>query len=69
MMESGLKELVQYGNELAEPNFEVYGDIRYVDKKMYPMDGFHRAAAIEMSTLTGLVDYIKGSIDESTFYA
>lgn len=33
MMESGLKELVQYGNELAEPNFEVYGDIRYVDKK------------------------------------
>lgn len=66
MMESGLKEQVQYGNELAEPNFEVYGDIRYVDKKMYPMDGFQRAAAIEMSTLTGLVDYIKGSIDEST---
>lgn len=66
MMESGLKELVQYGNELAKPNSEVYGDIRYVDKKMYPMDGCQRATAIEMSTLTGLVDYIKGQIDEST---
>ncbi len=66
MTESGLKELVQYGNELAVPNFEVYGNVQYVDKKMYPMDGYQRAAAIEMSTLTGLVDYIKGQIDEST---
>ncbi|MEY8495793.1 hypothetical protein AALC16_22695 [Lachnospiraceae bacterium 29-91] len=66
MMTSGLKELVQYGNELAAPNFDIYGDIRYVDKKMYSMDGCQRAAAIEMSTLTSLVDYIKGAIDEST---
>lgn len=66
MMESGLQELVMYCNGLAEPNFEVYGDVRYVDKKMYPMDGCQRAAAIEMSTLTGLVDYIKSQIDAST---
>lgn len=66
MAESGLKELVQYGNELAEPNFEIFGDVQYVDKKMYAMDRCQRAAAIEMSTLTGLVDYIKGQIDEST---
>lgn len=66
MMESGLKELVQYVNELAVPNFETYGDVRYADKKMYSIDGCQRAAAIEMSTLTGLVDYIKGEIDSST---
>lgn len=66
MMESGLKELVQYGNELAAPNFEDYGVIHYSDKKMYALDYCQRAAAIEMSTLTGLVDYIKGQIDEST---
>ena len=28
MEESGLRELVQYGNELAKPNFEDYGDVR-----------------------------------------
>ncbi len=66
MMESGLKELVQYGNELAAPNFEDYGTIHYSDKKMYPMDFCQRATAIEMSTLTGLVDYVKAQIDEST---
>lgn len=66
MMESGLKELVQYGNELAAPNFEDYGGIRYSDKKMYELDYCQRASAIEMSTLTGLVDYIKGQIDKST---
>ena len=66
MMESGLKELVQYGNELAAPNFEEYGDIHYSDKKMYALDHCQRATAIEMSTLTGLVDYIKGQIDSST---
>lgn len=66
MVESGLKELVQYGNELAAPNFEDYGGIHYSDKKMYPMNYCLRATAIEMSTLTGLVDYIKAQIDFST---
>lgn len=65
-MTGGLKELVQYGNELAAPNFEDYGNIHYSDKKMYALDYCQRAAAIEMSTLTGLVDYIKSQIDEST---
>lgn len=66
MMSSGLKELVQYGNELAAPNFEDYGGIHYSDKQMYALDFCRRAGAIEMSTLTGLVDYIKARIDEST---
>lgn len=66
MVESGLKELVQYVNELAQPNFEDYGGIHYSDKKMYPMDFCLRANAIRMSTLTGLVDYIKAEIDDST---
>ena len=66
MEESGLRELVQYGNELAKPNFEDYGDVRYADKRMYALEGGLRAEAIEMSTLTGLVDYIRSSIDDST---
>lgn len=66
MMTSGLKELVQYGNELAAPNFTDHGDVHYSDKKLYAVDACKRAAAVEMSTLTGLVDYIKGRIDEST---
>lgn len=66
MMESGLKELVQYVNELAAPNFDDYYGIRYSDKKMYALDCSQRASAIEMSTLTGLVDYIKSQVDEST---
>ena len=64
MEESGLRELVQYGNELAKPNFEDYGDVRYADKRMYALEGGLRAEAIEMSTLTGLVDYIRSSIDD-----
>lgn len=62
-MESGLKELVQYGNELAKPNFEDYGTVRYTDKRMYELDFNRRAETIEMSTLTGLVDYIRSGVD------
>lgn len=66
MTESGLKELVKYGNALAAPNFEDYGEIHYSDKQMYALNRCQRAVEIEMSTLTGLVDYIKGQIDSST---
>ncbi len=62
-MESGLKELVQYGNELAKPNFEDYGNVRYSDKRMYELDFNRRAEAIEMSTLSSLVDYIRSGVD------
>lgn len=62
-MVSGLKELVQYGNELAKPNFEDYGTVRYSDKRMYELDCNRRAEAIEMSTLSSLVDYIKNDAD------
>lgn len=66
MMESGLKELIQYGNDLAEPNFVDYGDARWIDKEMYRLDFCQRASSIHMSTLTGLIDYIKAQIDGST---
>lgn len=66
MMESGLKELVQYGNELAEPNLVERMAVTYSDKKLYPVDEMRRAEALEMSTLTSLVEYIKSNTDKST---
>lgn len=66
MMESGLKELVQYGNELAEPNLVERGEVTYSDKELYVVDEVLRAKPLEMSTLTSLVEYIKSKTDEST---
>lgn len=66
MMESGLKELVQYGNELAVPNLVERTGVTYSDKKLYAVDEIRRAESIEMSTLTSLVDYIKSKTDDST---
>lgn len=65
-MESGLMELVQYGNELAVPNLVERTGVTYSDKKLYAVDEVRRAEALEMSTLTSLVDYIKAGIDDST---
>lgn len=59
----GLKELVQYGNELAKPNFELFGQNYYSDKKMYRLDENTRAEALEVSTLSSLVSYIKSKVD------
>lgn len=66
MMESGLKELVQYGNELAVPNLVERAGVVYSDKELYAVDEIRRAKALEMSTLTSLVEYIKSKTDEST---
>ncbi|MFA9464076.1 MAG: hypothetical protein ACERKN_07255 [Velocimicrobium sp.] len=65
-MQEGLKELVVYCNELAKPNFENYGSNHYVDKDMKRLDANVRAASLEMTTLTSLIDYIKAEIDQST---
>ncbi|MEI1256015.1 hypothetical protein V8Q34_14850 [Blautia sp. JLR.GB0024] len=66
MIESGLKELVQYGNELAVPNLVERVGVTYSDKKLYAVDEVRRANALEMSTLTSLVEYIKSKTDVST---
>lgn len=66
MVESGLKELVQYGNELAVPNLVERAGVTYADKELFAVDEIRRARALEMRTLTSLVEYIKAQIDDST---
>ena len=50
--------------EIIASTDEINGSI-YSDKELYRVDTyFPKALAIELNTLTGLVDYIKSSIDE-----
>lgn len=58
------KEALQYVVGLKEAKLlEVNGDT-YTDKEIYRVDNKLRAAAIEMNTLTSLVDYAKSFIVE-----
>ena len=53
------KEALQYVVGLKEAKLlDIYGD-KYTDKEIYRVDNNLRAAAIEMNTLTSLVDYAK----------
>ena len=60
-----LREALEYIVGLGESKqHEINGSI-YSDKELYRVDTyFPKAIAIELNTLTGLVDYIKSSIDE-----
>ena len=60
-----LREALEYIVGLGESKqHEINGSI-YSDKELYRVDTyFPKALAIELNTLTGLVDYIKSSIDE-----
>ena len=57
------KDALQYvvGLRKAEP-LEINGGM-YVDREVHRVDRELRAAALEMNTLTSLVDYLKGGID------
>lgn len=59
-----LREALEYIVGLGESKqHEINGSI-YSDKELYRIDTyFPKAMAIELNTLTGLVDYIKSSID------
>lgn len=61
MIKAGLKYIV----ELAKAEIqEINGDM-YSDKPLHRIDTYYpKASAIEMSTLSSLVDYIKSNIDE-----
>ena len=60
---NGLKEAMEYTVGLSRPDiFEVNGS-RFTDKEIYRVDEALRARALEMTTLSGLVDYIKAGID------
>lgn len=58
-----LREALEYIVGLGESKqHEINGSI-YSDKELYRVDTyFPKALAIELNTLTGLVDYIKSSI-------
>ncbi len=58
-----LKEAINRILELAGPHIrEVEGSL-YCDKDMERLDVDIRAAALQMGTLSSLVDFIKGSRD------
>lgn len=67
MME-GLKEALQYITELKEESMEPkilkIGDETYCNKKLTRYHDFPMATAIGVSTLTALVDYVKGKPEE-----
>lgn len=50
--------------EMAVPNILTVNGSAYSDKKLIRIDEEQRAAAIEMNTLTGLVQYIRKNNDE-----
>lgn len=58
------REALQYVVGLSEANIlEINGDT-YTDKQVHRIDNNLRAAAIEMNTLTSLLDYAKAFADE-----
>lgn len=59
-----LKEALQYIIGLQQPKIIESAARRYTDANLHLMDEELRAEAIEMSTLSGLVDYIKAGIDD-----
>lgn len=67
MME-GLKEALQYITKLKEDSMEPkvlkIGGNTYCNKNLTRYPSFPMAAAIDVSTLTALVDYIKGKPEE-----
>lgn len=58
------REALQYVVGLSEANLLTINGDTYTDKQVYRVDNDLRAAAIEMNTLTGLIDYVKAFKDE-----
>lgn len=58
------REALQYVVGLSEANLLTINGDTYTDKQIYRVDNDLRAAAIEMNTLTGLIDYAKAFNDE-----
>lgn len=59
-----IKEALQYIVGLQQPKIIESGARRYTDANLRLMDEELRAEHIEMSTLSGLVDYIKAGVDD-----
>lgn len=59
-----IKEALQYIVELGEANEHRINGDTYSDKPLHRIDPYYpKAVAVEMHTLTSLVDYIKAKID------
>lgn len=59
-----IKEALQYIVGLKQPKIIESGDWRYTDSNLRRLDDELRAEQIEMSTLSGLIDYIKAGVDD-----
>lgn len=59
-----LKAALEYITGLKEPKIEKIGGDTYSDKPLHRIDAyFPKASALSISTLTGLIDYIKSGTD------
>ena len=58
-----IKEALEYIVGLKKPEILEIGDQTYSDKSLQRISYSPKATAMEVSTLTGLVEYIKAGID------
>lgn len=59
-----IKEAIEYVVGLRRPEVQKIDGIVYSDKELEPVIHNPKARAIQMNTLTSLVDYIKAQVDE-----
>ena len=59
-----LKEAIEYIVGMKNPEIKEIGGQTYSDKELHRISYIPRASAIEMNTLSSLVDYIKANVDD-----
>lgn len=59
-----IKEAIEYVVSLRKPEIQEIDGITYSDKELSPVIHNPKARAVQMNTLTSLVDYIKSQVDE-----
>lgn len=59
-----IKEAIEYVVSLRKPEIQEIDGITYSDKELSPVIHNPKAKAVQMNTLTSLVDYIKSQVDE-----
>lgn len=59
-----IKEALEYVVGMRKANVEVINGVNYTDKDINPVIYNPKAKAIQMNTLTSLVEYIKSNVDE-----
>ena len=59
-----IKEAIEYVVSLRKPEIQEIDGVTYSDKELSPVIHNPKARAVQMNTLTSLVDYIKSQVDE-----